>query len=194
MLLFVLMQFFSYLFYQTWTGSRSAVLRKLGEFCGLDVVTRASPALISTRTPAAGRSTFRFCLSNFILTDFVWLALNASLIINVSSSQPQHFLHPRPAHPPRGQFRPDNAHQRVSLTYCHLLRCPQISVLVYFEHLYPYLSCLLKKKKRKRSVKTVSRAVSFVGWLCAIWLGLNAVKSSVMVRGWRRLTTSTPPS
>lgn len=69
--------FFFRLFYQTSPGSRSAVLRKLGGFWEPDVVTRASPALTSTKTPAAGRTTWNWCLSKkLILIDFdvfVWL-------------------------------------------------------------------------------------------------------------------------
>lgn len=45
-----------FLLYQTWPGSRSAAPRKPGGFWELGVATKASPALISTRTPVAGRS------------------------------------------------------------------------------------------------------------------------------------------
>lgn len=54
--------FFPFLL-QTLPGSRSVVLRKPGEFWGLDVGTRASPALSSTKTPAAGRTMLNFCLT-----------------------------------------------------------------------------------------------------------------------------------
>lgn len=33
----------------------------------------------------------------------------------------------------------------------------------------------------------------FPGWLCVIWPDLNAAKSSVLEKGWRKPPTSTPP-
>lgn len=45
-----------FLFCQTSLGSRCAVLRRLGGFLELDVVTRVLPALTLTKTPAVGRT------------------------------------------------------------------------------------------------------------------------------------------
>lgn len=60
---------------QTSLGSRSVVLRKPGKFWGLDVGTRASPALNSTKTPAAGRTTLNFCLTKPHFDLFIHICL-----------------------------------------------------------------------------------------------------------------------
>lgn len=161
-----------YLFCQTSPGSKCAVLRRLGGSFELGVITRALPALTSTKTPAAGRTpVWSYSLCDSVSLEF-GLSLSAPLHAYSPLKQSQYLLHPCPAHPPRDAVSSSRTYQRVGELLLLLN-------LLSWNQLFPQAvtwKCVLPP----------------LDWPCVTWLGQSAAKSSAMARGWRRPPTSTP--